>query len=117
MPSINHHTIAPITHTNKEEAEHIRRASRPPSSSLFIERSERFPDCLLEIPLATPWPSRPSDLQPELTPLTTIFYLPVGFSLSIIPVCVLSIAQPFDHPRTPTLTRTAAYHPVAPVTL
>ena len=46
------------THTTREEAEHIRRASRPPSSSLSIERSERFPDCLLEIPLATPWPKQ-----------------------------------------------------------
>ena len=46
------------THTTRKEAEHIRRACRPPSSSLSIERSERFPDCLLEIPLATPWPKQ-----------------------------------------------------------
>ena len=31
-------------------------------------------------------------------------------------MCVLSLAQPFNQPHPPTLTRTAAYHPVAPVT-
>ena len=37
--------------------------------------------------------SRPSDLQPELTPLTTtIFLLPVSSSQSIILVCVLSFS-------------------------
>ena len=46
------------THTTRKEAEHIWRASRPPSSSLSIERSEHFPDCLLEIPLATPCPKQ-----------------------------------------------------------
>ena len=46
------------THTTRKEAEHIRRASRPSSSSLSIKRSERFPDCLLEIPLATLWPKQ-----------------------------------------------------------
>ena len=61
--------------------------------------------------------SRPSDLQPELTPLTTtIFLLPVGSSLSIIPVCVLSFSTASTQPHTPHLTRTAANRPVAPVT-
>ena len=41
---------------------------------------------------------------------------PEDFSLSIILVCVLLLAQPSIQPRTPTLTRTVAYHPVAPVT-
>ena len=55
MPSItttpSHRSPTPL----EERQEHIRRAVRPLSRSLSIERSERFPDCLLEIPLAMPW--------------------------------------------------------------
>ena len=100
------------THTTREEAEHIRRASRPPKSFLSIERSERFPDCLLEIPLATPWPKqtfRPANRTYSLT--TTIFQLPIGSSLSIILVCVLSLAQPH-----PSLTHQPSLAP-PPITL
>ena len=89
----------------------------PLSRSLSIERSERFPHCLLEIPLATPWPKQTLRLATELTPSTTIFQSPEGFSLSIILVFVLSLAQPYYQPHSPALTRTAASHPVAPVTL
>ena len=81
------------THTTRKEAEHIRRATRPPSSSLSIERSEHFPNCLLEIPLATPWPKQTFRLATRTYSLTTtIFLLPVGSSLSIIPMCVLSLS-------------------------
>ena len=104
------------THTTRGKEKHIRRASRPPNSSLSIERSERFPDCLLEIPLATPWPKQTFRLATR-TYSPTIFLLPVGSSLSIILVCVLSIAQPSEQPHSPTLTRPAASHPVAPVTI
>ena len=118
------HTTQPSTdesqthpHHQEREEEHIRRASRPPSSPLSIERSERFPDCLLEIPLATPWPKQTLRLANRTYSLTTtIFLLPVGSSLSIILVCVLSLAQPSNQPHPPNLTRTAAHHPVAPVT-
>ena len=58
MPDIKQHTIAPITHAMNERQEHIRRAIRPLGRSLSIERSERFPHCLLEIPLATLWPKQ-----------------------------------------------------------
>ena len=52
--------------------------------------------------------SRPLDsqLEPELTPTTTIFLLPVGSSLSIIPMCVLSLAQP--HPA--SFTQPHSHH-------
>ena len=96
----------------KETQEHIRRAVRPLSRSLFIKRSERFPHCLLEIPLATSWPKQ--TLRPAnrtYSPHNNNLQSPVGLSLSIIPVCVLSLAQPPLQPRTPTLTHTAAYHP------
>ena len=58
MPSI---TIIPshrLPTPPEKRQEHIRRAVRPLSRSLFIERSECFPHCLLEIPLATPWPKQ-----------------------------------------------------------
>ena len=58
MPSINEHTITPITHTTRGEVGAYKEGSRPLSRSLSIERSERFPHCLLEIPLATPWPKQ-----------------------------------------------------------
>ena len=58
MPSINKHTITPITHTTRGEVGAYKEGGPPLSRSLFIERSERFPHCLLEIPLATPWPKQ-----------------------------------------------------------
>ena len=90
MPGINN----PPSHRSptppEEGQEHIRRATTPLSRSLFIERSERFPHCLLEIPLATPWPKQTLRLTNQnLLPSQLSSEFPLGFSLSIIPMCVL----------------------------
>ena len=58
MPSIIRHTITPMFHTTKEEVGAYKESNPPLSHSLFIERSERLPHCLLEIPLAMPWPKQ-----------------------------------------------------------
>ena len=61
------------------------RALRPPRTPLPIERSERFPDYLLVRFL---WQRRGLKHLARITSLPTILrLLPVGFSLSIIPVC------------------------------
>ena len=114
MPDIKHHTIVPITHTKSEREEHIRRAIRPLGRSLSIERSERFPHCLLEIPLATPWPK-------QTLRLANRTYLPVFvFPRRLQPIyysCVCAITSTaLLQPHSPTLTRTTANLPVAPVT-
>ena len=88
-------TIIPLTHTTRGRAGAYKEGRRPLSCSLFIERSERFPHCLLEIPLATPWPKQTLRLANQnLLPPQLSSDFPVHFGLSIIPVCVLSLAQP-----------------------
>ena len=91
------------THTTRKEAEHIRRASRLSSSSLSIERSERFPDCLLEIPLATPWPKQTLRLATR-TYSPPNNYLPTPHRLQpIYYSCVCAITSTALHP--PSLTQ------------
>ena len=86
------------THTTRREAEHIRRASRPPSSSLSIERSECFPYCLLEIPLATPWPKQTIRLATRTYSPYNI-YLPTPRRLQpIYYSCVCAIISTALHP-------------------
>ena len=97
------------THTTRKEAEHIRRASRPPSSSLSIERSECFPDCLLEISLATPWPKQTLRLAtrtysphnnylPTPRRLQPIYYSCV-FAITSTALYPASFTQPHSHHR------------------
>ena len=52
IPSITQHTTSPISHTIRGEARAYKEGGPPLIGSLSIERSERFPHCLLEIPLA-----------------------------------------------------------------
>ena len=95
MPSINNTPSHRSPTPPEERQEHIRRAVAPLSRSLSIERSERFPHCLLEIPLAMLWPKQTLRPAPRTySPHNYLRLSPKGSSLSIIPVCVLSLAQP-----------------------
>ena len=58
IPSITQHTTSPISRTIGGEARADKEGGPPLCRSLSIERSERFPHCLLEIPLPTPGPKQ-----------------------------------------------------------
>ena len=87
-----HHTITLITHTTRGEAGAYKEGGRPLSRPLFIERSERFPHCLLEIPLATPWPKQTLRLATRTYSLHN--YLPIPRRLQpIYYSCVCAILK------------------------
>ena len=117
MPSIigTHHRTDDSHH--QEEVGEYKESNPPLSCSLFIERSEHFPHCLLEIPLATPWLKQTLRLATRTYSLHN--YLPITHRLqSIYYSYVCAITSTASHqPQPPTLTRTAAYPPIAPVKL
>ena len=113
-PHTTHHidrwVAAPPT-PPEEEAEHIRRVAAP----LAAPSSSKDLNAFLTVYLRFLWQrrglSRPLDLQPELTPLATIFQLPIGSSLSIIPVCVLSFSTAWSPA---SLTNPHSYRRLSP---
>ena len=118
MPNITNHTITPITHTTRGEARAYKEGGLPLRCSLFIERSEYFPHCPLEISLAMPWPKQTLRLAHRTySPHHNYLSIPRRIQPIYYSYVCAILGQPTSQPRTPDLTRTAAYHPVAPVTL
>ena len=104
------------THTTRVRGVAYKKGHRPLSSSLSINRSQRFPDRLLEIPLAMLWLKQ--TFRPGTITYALYNYLPTSHRLQPINysyVCAI-ISTASHQPHTPTITRTVAYLPVAPVT-